>query len=184
MMSTALLVLDVQNIYSDPNSEYHCKGFATTIEKINRLVEYAESHQFPVFLVRHIHKADGSDTGRLFDFEGEPVDEFDFKEGTPSVEYEARLRRPPGAVEIVKNRYSAFVGTSLDRQLRQMGVEKVIICGFMTNFCCESTARHALDLDYYVDFVVDATGALESRKWISRIFGKWLRVCSRPGSPE
>ena len=37
MMSTALLVLDVQNIYSDPNSEYHCKGFATTIEKINRL---------------------------------------------------------------------------------------------------------------------------------------------------
>ena len=28
----------------------------------------------------------------------------------------------------------------------------------MTNFCCESTARDALDLDYYVDFVVDATG--------------------------
>ena len=28
----------------------------------------------------------------------------------------------------------------------------------MTNFCCESTARHAHNLDYYVDFVLDATG--------------------------
>jgi nicotinamidase-related amidase len=28
----------------------------------------------------------------------------------------------------------------------------------MTNFCCESTARDAHDLDYFVDFVIDATG--------------------------
>jgi ureidoacrylate peracid hydrolase len=28
----------------------------------------------------------------------------------------------------------------------------------MTNFCCDSTARAAHDLDYYVDFVLDATG--------------------------
>ena len=30
--------------------------------------------------------------------------------------------------------------------------------GFMTNFCCESTARDAHDRDYYVDFILDATG--------------------------
>jgi ureidoacrylate peracid hydrolase len=28
----------------------------------------------------------------------------------------------------------------------------------MTNFCCESTARDAHDRDYYVDFIIDATG--------------------------
>jgi len=28
----------------------------------------------------------------------------------------------------------------------------------MTNFCCESTARDAHDRDYYVDFILDATG--------------------------
>jgi nicotinamidase-related amidase len=28
----------------------------------------------------------------------------------------------------------------------------------MTNFCCETTARHAHDEDLYVDFIMDATG--------------------------
>ena len=28
----------------------------------------------------------------------------------------------------------------------------------MTNFCCESTARDAHDRDYFVDFIIDATG--------------------------
>ena len=37
-------------------------------------------------------------------------------------------------------------------------IEKVVVCGFMTNFCCESTARHAHDIDYFVDFVIDAMG--------------------------
>jgi ureidoacrylate peracid hydrolase len=59
---------------------------------------------------------------------------------------------------ITKNRYSAFKNTKLHAILRRMTVERVVICGFMTNFCCESTAREALDLDYFVDFVVDATG--------------------------
>lgn len=34
----------------------------------------------------------------------------------------------------------------------------MVIVGFMTNFCCESTARDAHDRDYYVDFIIDATG--------------------------
>ena len=28
----------------------------------------------------------------------------------------------------------------------------------MTNFCCESTARYAHDVDFHVDFISDATG--------------------------
>ena len=59
---------------------------------------------------------------------------------------------------MVKNRYSAFAGTDLDQRLRSAKVERVAICGFMTNFCCESTARSAHDRDYFVDFIVDATG--------------------------
>ena len=58
----------------------------------------------------------------------------------------------------MKNRYSAFAGTDLDQRLRSAKVTRVAICGFMTNFCCESTARDAHDRDYFVDFVLDATG--------------------------
>jgi len=35
----------------------------------------------------------------------------------------------------------------------------------MTNFCCESTARDALDRDFYVDFVIDATGTPGTEKF-------------------
>lgn len=157
-MATALLVIDVQKIYTDPDSEYCCDDCEGTIKMINRLVDDAESRGFPVFLIRHVHKADGSDIGRLFDYAGDVAEDFDFKEGTDAALYDERLIRPKGAKEIVKNRYSAFVGTALDKQLRKECVDRVIVCGFMTNFCCESTARNALDLDYYVDFVIDATG--------------------------
>ena len=77
---------------------------------------------------------------------------------SPEVEYDPRLIRVPGAPEVIKNRYSAFTGTSLDKILRQNEVDTVVVCGFMTNFCCDSTAREAHDRDYFVDFIVDATG--------------------------
>jgi nicotinamidase-related amidase len=60
---------------------------------------------------------------------------------------------------ISKQRYSCFVGTGLDRVLlRERSVDWIVVTGFMTNFCCEATARHGHDLDYFVDFPVDATG--------------------------
>lgn len=157
-MATALLVIDAQKIYTDPESEMHCADAKMTLNRINQLISFFESRGEPVFLIRHIHKADGSDLGRLFDFSGDAEEEFNFVEGTEAVEYSEGLKRPVHAHELVKNRYSAFAGTKLHDQLRKLGIDRVVICGFMTNFCCESTARSAHDLDFYVDFVLDATG--------------------------
>jgi ureidoacrylate peracid hydrolase len=50
------------------------------------------------------------------------------------------------------------VETPLSTLLDEANVDTLVICGFMTNFCCDSTAREAHDRDYFVDFVVDATG--------------------------
>jgi nicotinamidase-related amidase len=157
-MSTALLVVDAQKIYTDPKSEMHCPDAKATLKRINQLIETFERRGDLIVLIRHIHKADGSDLGRLFDFSGEAEENFNFAEGTEEVEYSDGLKKPAHPHEVVKNRYSAFAGTTLDRLLRKRSVDRVAICGFMTNFCCESTARNAHDLDYYVDFVVDATG--------------------------
>src|SRR5918993_2774480 len=54
----------------------------------------------------------------------------------------------PGDLEIVKQRYSAFFGTSLDELLRKKGVENVIVLGLTTNVCVQSTARDAWQHDY------------------------------------
>ena len=164
-MKTALLVIDPQKIYTDRDSEMFCADSAATIKRINTLLESAKSRKQLIILIRHIHKHDGSDLGRLFDFSGEAEEDFNFKEGSEEVEYDDRLARPNAALEITKNRYSAFAGTQLDKSLKQRKIKKLVICGFMTNFCCESTARDALDLDYFVDFVIDATGSPGTDKY-------------------
>lgn len=157
-MSKALLVIDAQKIYTDPDSEMYCKDAKSTVQRINTLIERFQRDKAPVIYVRHIHKKDGSDLGRMFDYSGEAEEDFNFKEGSEEVEYDERLMRPKGTAEVVKNRYSAFAGTDLDTRLKTARVTDVVICGFMTNFCCESTARDAHDRDYFVDFVADATG--------------------------
>ena len=156
-MARAILVIDVQKIYTDPASPLHCIGNAEAIANINAIVSTAEAAGDLVVHVRHIHRADGADAGRMFDFSGE-AGELGFVEGTQEVEDDPRLKIPAGALTISKQRYSCFVGTGLDRMLRERSVDRIIVTGFMTNFCCEATARHGHDLDFFVDFPIDATG--------------------------
>ncbi len=157
-MSKALIVIDVQNIYTNTDSELYCADSEQTVGKINGLIKEFEKKKFPIIYVKHVHKVDGSDTGRMFDFAG-TAEDFNFKEGSDEVEFDKNLKVPKNATVIFKNRYSSFVGTPLEKILKDNKVSTVVICGFMTNFCCESTARDAHDRDYYVDFITDATGA-------------------------
>jgi ureidoacrylate peracid hydrolase len=61
-----------------------------------------------------------------------------------------------------KTRYSAFVPGTCDLQqvLRDRGLDTVVVSGVLTNCCCESTARDAMQLNYKVLFVEDANAAL------------------------
>jgi ureidoacrylate peracid hydrolase len=62
-----------------------------------------------------------------------------------------------------KARFSAFTpGTSdLHGMLRADGIDTVIITGTLTNICCESTARDAMQHNYRVIMAVDANAALD-----------------------
>jgi ureidoacrylate peracid hydrolase len=94
----------------------------------------------------------------MFDFSGqtEPVG---FVEGSKEAEYAPGLKLVPSGLHMTKRRYSCFEGTELEAILHSLDVNRVTICGYMTNFCCETTARAAHDKDYFVDFIADATGA-------------------------
>ncbi len=54
---------------------------------------------------------------------------------------------------------SGFANTDLDQQLKQHGIEKVIVIGLLANTCIESTGRFAMELGYHVTLVQDATAA-------------------------
>lgn len=156
-MKEALIVIDVQNIYTDKESELFVKGSSKIISNINKMISKYRSENKLIIFVKHQHKNDLQDVGRMFDFAGD-TDEYQFIEGNNETEFDKRLKIRKKDIVVIKTRYDAFEKTNLQHILNENLIEKVVICGFMTNFCCESTARVAHAKDYFVDFVVDATG--------------------------
>lgn len=156
-MKRALLVIDVQKIYALEESSYFVENSQTIVKNINHLIDSFYKQDEMIVYIKHEHNPDGSDSGRMFDFAGE-VEDVEFKQNTLEAEFIDGLSIIKNAPVIIKRRYDAFLGTELNNILNENDIEKVVICGFMTNFCCESTARHAHDIDYFVDFVIDAMG--------------------------
>ncbi|MCJ1324932.1 hypothetical protein MMC10_001594 [Thelotrema lepadinum] len=57
-----------------------------------------------------------------------------------------------------KNSYDAFVNTGLEEWLRKAGVERVAVCGCLSDFCCETTAKSAFCRGFETWYVEDACG--------------------------
>ena len=57
-----------------------------------------------------------------------------------------------------KNRFGAFIGSHgrLERALRDLGVDMVLVVGTVTNVCCETTAREAAAYDFKTVMISDA----------------------------
>ena len=156
-MSRALFVIDAQKIYTTPGSSLYVEGHEAAIANMNRLIAASAQAGDLIIYVRHEHKKDGSDTGRMFDYQGSQGP-MSFVENTPAVMFDPALTMVTPALHVTKKRYSCLSGTGLTETLRQKDIDTVIVTGFMTNYCCETTARHAHDEDFYVDFIMDATG--------------------------
>lgn len=71
-----------------------------------------------------------------------------------------------GDVVLDKHRFSAFTpGTSeLPAMLKADGIDTLIISGTLTNCCCESTARDAMQNNYRVIMAADANAALSDEE--------------------
>ena len=54
---------------------------------------------------------------------------------------------------------SGFANTNLNHQLKQHGIERIVIIGMLANTCIKSTARFGMELGYHVTLVKDATAA-------------------------
>jgi ureidoacrylate peracid hydrolase len=97
--------------------------------------------------------------------------------GSPGTEFDSCLDRRAEDVEVVKTRYSAFFGTSLDELLRSRGLETVLVLGLTTNVCVQSTARDAWQRDYETITVADCCAEIgagshdASLAWTARNFG-------------
>ena len=152
---TALLVIDVQREYFDPDGPAFVEHAADIVANVNLLIDAFRAHRLPIVFMKHEHRPDGSDAGRMGDFSA-PDEEDSFVAGTPRVELIPELRVRPDDIVVVKRRYSSFLGTDLEAILHTAASRAVVVCGLMTSFCCETTARDAHGRDYEVLFVADA----------------------------
>jgi len=149
----ALLVIDMQNFFVNTRSKGLGPISPTVLSNTRRVIQAFRKTKRPVIYTRHVHQKDGSDAGILGWWWSDMI-----VEGSWESEIHKEIAPRPDEKVIFKHRYSAFYNTDLEIVLRCREIEDVVICGVMTNLCCESTAREAYFRDFRVFFLADATG--------------------------
>ena len=83
-----------------------------------------------------------------------------FAPGSPALEIHPAARPAPGEPVLTKHLPGSFTNTALEEHLRRHGIEQVIVSGFMTQMCCDTTAREAAHRGFKVLMAADAMAAM------------------------
>ncbi len=65
-------------------------------------------------------------------------------------------------IVVDKDVNSGFIGTSLEVELRRSGIDRLVVMGFYTNYCIETTVRMAGNLGFGTYLVHDACAAINT----------------------
>lgn len=167
-MKTALLVVDLQNDFLDPRGAYARGGCA------NPLAQALPAKVLP--LARAVRAAGGLVVASQFTLwpgvGGEPLVSPHLKALRPFLtrgdfapgswgQANVELLQPVVDVSVQKVAYSAFFNTQLDWLLRKNAVERVAVCGIVTNGGVASTVRDAHMRDYDTWVVSEACAAFK-----------------------
>jgi len=169
---TAMVVVDMQKTFCEPGAPAEVPASRDIIEPINRLAAGLRAAGGTVIWCTHANVGVGttSDWRNFFDhFVSDDLRSRTIESLSPGGSGQAiweELDVREGDVKLFKNRYSALVpgSSQLERVLRSLGLDTLLICGTKTNVCCESTARDAMMMDFKVIMVSDGTAALSERE--------------------
>jgi nicotinamidase-related amidase len=142
-MNRTLLIIDVQNEYF--TGQLPVTYPANSLENILKVMAIALEKQIPVVVVQHTETEADS-----------PV----FKQGTPEWNLHPEIAKQTWDLHIEKNLPGSFTNTGLEEWLRERDIDTIVIAGYMTQMCCDTTARQALHRGFSVEFLSDATGTL------------------------
>ena len=158
----ALIVVDMQNCFVREGAPIECAEARRRMPRMRALIDRCREFSVPVF-----YTMDNPDVM----FSPLRTEEVPWLEGcrgrfmeTEEAQIVEELAPEPGDVIVKKHRFSAFFQTDLELKLRSVRgaerpVDTVIICGTVTNVCCESTARDAYFRDFKVVFGDDVCAA-------------------------
>jgi ureidoacrylate peracid hydrolase len=166
-VKTALLAIDMQRAWTDPEGPWYFPEARVVIPQINRLAGTVRDGGGRVVWVQHVTGLPGTP-----DYWASYLDHFvsetqregamaAIQEGSPFRDLDGALDVQTVDMTVAKKRYSAMIRTSsnLEWMLREQDIDTVIVAGVQTNMCVESTARGAMMLDFKVFLPHDASGA-------------------------
>ena len=159
----ALVVIDAQNDFCHPDGLSARQGrniglVQEPLSRLHRLIGAAHHYDVPVFLVQNVHTPD-SDTPEWLERHPHRRAQ-NCQEGTWGAEFCGFSPAPQDTV-VRKHRYSGFIGTCLEEQLRAAGRRSLLFTGFTTATCVESSLRDAVCLDFVATVVEDCCAAYD-----------------------
>lgn len=138
-----LLVIDVQEGFSDPR--WGRRNNPQMELRVAELLATWRAHRAPLIHARHMSTSATS-----------PL-----RPGQRGNEFMALAAPRLGEPVIEKRVNSCFIGTSLESDLRNGGLDTLVIAGMTTNHCVSTTARMAANLGFRVWVVSDATATFD-----------------------
>lgn len=153
MDAPVLLIIDMQRDVV----EGMVRPGAGAVPKIREVLEACRKNKVPVIHVVRVHRPDGSDVEafRKKKFAEKPY----LLEGSAGAEVVDELAPIPGEYVIRKRRFSAFFGTEMLLLLRSLGARTLVVCGVQTPNCVRATVVDAVEHDFMVVVLRDATKA-------------------------
>jgi nicotinamidase-related amidase len=137
----ALILIDVQREYFTRESPLWIPDGERVLWQLRELLETARESEVGVVHVQH----------------HETPDSAVFATGTPNVETMQDVAPTDGEAVVRKHLPGSFDGTDLDSVLAGMNARSLVIGGFMTHMCCDTTAREAHARGFDVVFLTDGT---------------------------
>jgi len=120
---------------------------------VTGLIQAAHDVDMPVIFTQEVHRKQHVDFGRELDGD----EGVHCIEGTRGAGFRPETQPRDGDFIVPKRRYSGFFATDLDLLLRGLGVDALLICGFVADVCVHCTAVDAHQYDYHVFVAQDGT---------------------------
>jgi nicotinamidase-related amidase len=143
--NAVLLVVDVQRGFDGYNETLH-RNNPDLEANIARLLDAWRRTERPIIYVQHLSRLKNSPLAP----------------GQPGVDIKDEVRPRPGEPIVQKSVNSAFIGTSLEADLRAAAQSVLVVTGMQTNMCVSTTARMAGNLGFDTYVVSDATATFDN----------------------
>ncbi|KAI9691133.1 MAG: hypothetical protein M1822_008753 [Bathelium mastoideum] len=152
-MTTALLVVDMQNFFTSMTE--------TSLPNVLKLISHFRSHAQPIIFTQHGHSKEELTPPYRNQLVRKWGPDGSIAIGSADWELMPEIKKVYKADEVVaKNTYDAFINTPLESKLRDaIGVSRIVVCGVMTDCCCDTTGRAAFNRGFETLLVADACGS-------------------------